>query len=177
MKSISYVAGMIAGILAVVVAGKLFRHFIRQKAGANACEYDERQLAAQGSAYKWAYLTLLGCLVLGGLTELLVGQSLTTLLPFGMLCMWISICVYVSLCVFRDAYRVPALRFRTLAIVFFAGGAVNLISALTSGLPLVTEGRLDTGFVNLCTGVATLYLGVMMLVGEARERREREDEA
>ena len=53
-----YVAGFLVGIASVAVVIAVMAA-VRKKQGRPKAEYDERQLAARGIAYRWAYMTLI----------------------------------------------------------------------------------------------------------------------
>lgn len=53
-----YLAGILAGIMAVAVVTAILTA-VRKKQGRPKPEYDERQMAARGVAYRWAFLTLM----------------------------------------------------------------------------------------------------------------------
>lgn len=58
MDTEPYLAGILAGIMAVAVVTAILTA-VRKKQGRPKPEYDERQMAARGAAYRWAFLTLM----------------------------------------------------------------------------------------------------------------------
>jgi len=179
MHSKFYIAGFWCGILLVAAFIALIRVYMNRKLGKKATEYDERQAAIRGRGFQLAYLTALVVLVLGGTAELSFGVSWCSLFTFAMIALWASICVFTTYCVVKDAYFTLRSQRRWLIIIMLAAGAINLcstISHIASGRLITAEGLLDTGFVNLITGAACLYLAAFMLIWTLHERRAEEDE-
>lgn len=179
MNSKAYIAGFLCGLLAVALAGIIIHRIYKKKYGVSGNEYDERQKAIRGTAYQYAYLTLLCVLVLGSLAEVMLGFSWTTLFPFTMLGMWISICVFVGYCVMKDAYFTLRSKRKAFILIFLAVGAFNLFiagSKLLSSDGFVTNGQLNYAFVNFITGISVLLLDGVMILKAVLDRRRGDGE-
>ena len=97
-----YVAGVLVGIgsAAVVIA---VMAAVRKKQGQPKAEYDERQLAARGIAYRWAYMTLIFSLLANTGVEAIWGPWAKPGVAVWMM-IFLSVGVFVVVCVRRDAY-------------------------------------------------------------------------
>lgn len=97
-----YVAGVLVGIgsAAVVIA---VMAAVRKKQGQPKAEYDERQLAARGIAYRWAYMTLIFSLLADTGVEAIWGPWAKPGVSAWML-IFLSIGVFIVACVRKDAY-------------------------------------------------------------------------
>lgn len=122
--------------------------------------FDERQLQAQGLAYKWGFLTgvvfLVGMLFLGAFDHAPDYRFLTILCIFAMML------VFVTVAIWKDAYVAIGEKESRLAIYF------------------LVVGTLEVGFsrgdrVNLLAGAALLYIAA--LIWARREARREEDES
>ena len=168
-----YVAGVLVGIgsAAVVIA---VMAAVRKKQGRPKPEYDERQMAARGVAYRWAFLTLMLSLAVNTGVEAIWGPWAK---PGGSAWMliFLSVGVFVVVCVRRDAYFAVAQNPRTYLWLF---GAVvvlqipNIIITLRSG-GFVEDGLLTWYALSPAFGALFLVLTVCAIV---RLRRQREDD-
>lgn len=94
-----YVAGVLVGIgsAAVVIA---VMAAVRKKQGQPKAEYDERQLAARGIAYRWAYMTLIFSLLANTGVETIWGPWAKPGVAVWMM-IFLSIGVFIVACVRR----------------------------------------------------------------------------
>lgn len=168
-----YVAGFLVGIgsVAVVIA---VMAAVRKKQGRPKAEYDERQMAARGVAYRWAFLTLMLSLAVNTGVEAIWGPWAKPGVSAWML-IFLSIGVFIVACVRKDAYFAVAQNPRTYLWLF---GAVvvlqipNIIINLRSG-GFVEDGLLTWDALSPASGVLFLVLTVCAIV---RLRRQREDD-
>lgn len=168
-----YVAGVLVGIgsAAVVIA---VMAAVRKKQGRPKPEYDERQMAARGVAYRWAFLTLMLSLAVNTGVEAIWGPWAKPGVSAWML-IFLSVGVFVVVCVRRDAYFAVAQNPRTYLWLF---GAVvvlqipNIIITLRSG-GFVEDGLLTWDALSPASGALFLVLTVCAIV---RLRRQREDD-
>lgn len=169
----SYVAGVLVGIgsAAVVIA---VMAAVRKKQGQPKAEYDERQLAARGIAYRWAYMTLIFSLLANTGVETIWGPWAKPGVAVWMM-IFLSIGVFIVACVRKDAYFAVAQNPRTYLWLF---GAVvvlqipNIIITLRSG-GFVEDGLLTWDALSPASGALFLVLTVCAIV---RLRRQREDD-
>lgn len=171
----TYIWGFLCGLGVVALACILIRFVFRKKAWARCGEYDERQRAIQGQAYKYAFFTLLIALLLGGIAEEMAGVHPVDLFTFAVLCMWPALCVFATYCIVKDAYIALNARRRALIVLFLLIGAINIVIAVT-GDGFVCAGALDSSVTNLVTGIATFYVGGALCVKDVCERRRGDEE-
>lgn len=168
-----YVAGVLAGIGSAAVVMAVMAA-VRKKQGQPKAEYDERQLAARGVAYRWAFLTLMLSLAVNTGVEAIWGPWAKPGVSAWML-IFLSIGVFIVACVRKDAYFAVAQNPRTYLWLF---GAVvvlqipNIIINLRSG-GFVEDGLLTWDALSPASGVLFLVLMVCAIV---RLRRQREDD-
>ena len=168
-----YVAGVLVGIgsAAVVIA---VMAAVRKKQGRPKPEYDERQRAARGVAYRWAFLTLMLSLAVNTGVEAIWGPWAEPGVSAWML-IFLSIGVFIVACVRRDAYFAMAQDPK--ASLWLFGAVVvlqipNIIITLRSG-GFVEDGLLTWDALSPASGALFLVLTVCAIV---RLRRQREDD-
>lgn len=168
-----YVAGVLVGIgsAAVVIA---VMAAVRKKQGRPKPEYDERQMAARGVAYRWAFLTLMLSLAVNTGVEAIWGPWAKPGVSAWML-IFLSIGVFIVACVRRDAYFAVAQDPK--ASLWLFGAVVvlqipNIIITLRSG-GFVEDGLLTWDALSPASGALFLVLTVCAIV---RLRRQREDD-
>lgn len=168
-----YVAGVLAGIGSAAVVMAVMAA-VRKKQGQPKAEYDERQMAARGVAYRWAFLTLMLSLAVNTGVEAIWGPWAKPGVAVWMM-IFLSVGVFVVVCVRQDAYFAVAQNPRTYLWLF---GAVvvlqipNIIINLRSG-GFVEDGLLTWDALSPASGVLFLVLMVCAIV---RLRRQREDD-
>lgn len=168
-----YVAGVLVGIgsAAVVIA---VMAAVRKKQGRPKPEYDERQMAARGMAYRWAFLTLMLSLAVNTGVEAIWGPWAKPGVSAWML-IFLSIGVFIVACVRRDTYFAVAQDPK--ASLWLFGAVVvlqipNIIITLRSG-GFVEDGLLTWDALSPASGALFLVLTVCAIV---RLRRQREDD-
>lgn len=168
-----YVAGVLVGIgsAAVVIA---VMAAVRKKQGRPKPEYDERQMAARGVAYRWAFLTLMLSLAVNTGVEAIWGPWAKPGVAVWML-IFLSIGVFIVACVRKDAYFAMAQDPK--ASLWLFGAVVvlqipNIIITLRSG-GFVEDGLLTWDALSPASGALFLVLTVCAIV---RLRRQREDD-
>lgn len=151
--SLEYMAGIVVGILVGVgLVALLFKLRIVD------VTFDERQERARGQAYKYGFFTLLGCLVLYGLSDAAFGRWCEVLTGV-MLCGAVAITVFAAVCITKDAYLSLKEKPRTVMTLF----AVITLLNLGVGIPRMLDGSMVEGGV-LTSGAVNFICGVMVLV-------------
>ena len=166
----SYTTGIICGIMCALFVCMLAKVFIHRRLKMDKRDYDERQIAVQGSAYKYAYLTLIFALFAAQLcvnTFDFTVKPLTTICVCGML----SLAVFVSICILKDAYFTCKTRKPGVVILFLVLGVINLIG----GIRLLTNQTFENAWISLSVAFLMLYIGALM-IGKNIYERKREDE-
>lgn len=180
MNSKYYIYGFLCGII-VVVLFVIIRALLQKHKGGACCpqQYDERQQAIQGRGYKYAYSTLLGVTILGGVLEVLTDAHYFTLFTFAITALWISLSIFMSYCVLKDAYFSLKSRRKPLIVFFLLAAIINLAFAangIFSNGGLISNHQLNFYYVNLITGLSLLLNCGVMIAKEIIERREEEVE-
>ena len=165
--SLSYVAGLVCGIVFVGLLCFTASKFLNKLGGAR-CRYDERQLLCQGRAYKIAFYTLIGYLCAAAIFDLATGIKWCDQYTGMLIGIFLSVGVFAVVCIFTDAY-VPLNNrpVRTLWILAVLG-VMNIGIGLTSSGPIIENGILTHNCTNLFAGVLLLILtalqGVKLLL-------------
>lgn len=159
MKSISYYIGFLVGFLIVVGFGLLIR-FTRQSKRLKP-EFDERQVAARGKAYKAGFFSLL---IYGAIRTALqaFGPEWCSGLVFEVLGIVIGAGAFAIVAISNDAYlgfnednRHAMIILSIIGVLNFACGIIGII---TDGL--WKDGKIPTSFVNLLISVLFLVIVV-----------------
>ena len=172
-----YVAGVLVGIgsAAVVIAAMAA---VRKNQGQPKAEYDERQLAARGIAYRWAYMTLSVSLLADSGVEAIWGPWAKPGVAVWMM-IFLSVGVFVVVCVRRDAYFAMAQDPKASLWLFGAVEVLqipNIIITLRSG-GVVVDGVLTWVALSPASGALFLVLTVCASVRLRRQKREEQEDA
>ena len=140
----------------------------------NRDEYDERQVLARGRAFMWGFFTLMICLMVYGMLDMLIDRWCDTLTGC-IICICVALLVLASICIKQDAFagigknrkrNVAVLLLLTLANMFF--GVENI-----TGGGVVRDGLLTFRSVSLIFGATT---GVVLLIYWLHGLRDRGEE-
>ena len=140
----------------------------------NRDEYDERQVLARGRAFMWGFFTLMICLMVYGMLDMLIDRWCDTLTGC-IICICVSLLVFASICIRQDAFagigknrkrNLTVLLVLTLANMFF--GVENI-----TGGDVVRDGLLTFRSVSLIVGATT---GVVLLIYWLHGLRDRGEE-
>ena len=139
----------------------------------NRDEYDERQVLARGRAFMWGFFTLMICLMVYGMLDMLIDRWCDTLTGC-IICICVAL-VFASICIKQDAFagigknrkrNLTVLLVLTLANMFF--GVENI-----TGGDVVRDGLLTFRSVSLIVGATT---GVVLLIYWLHGLRDRGEE-
>ena len=168
----SYFDGFALGLLAVLFIALLVRVFIQRRLLRQNCkEYDERQLAVQGTAYKLSYFVLIIALVAGGLLTSRGETPLCSPFTVIMLCIIASLAVFVTICILKDAYFTAKSRRPLMVILFLILGAVNLFFGIRS----LVSGSAESGIVSSAAGGILVYCCLLILGKQIYEKRQGDE--
>ena len=140
----------------------------------NRDEYDERQVLARGRAFMWGFFTLMICLMVYGMLDMLIDRWCDTLAGC-IICICVALLVFASICIKQDAFagigknrkrNLTVLLVLTLANMFF--GVENI-----TGGDVVRDGLLTFRSVSLIVGATT---GVVLLIYWLHGLRDRGEE-
>ena len=181
--SVSYVLGMICGVVSVflillivslVIKAKypdtrLFR-FCRNR------DYDERQLAVRGRAAGYAYVALALTVFAYGWATLMFDLKMIEPFLAIFICIIFSVAVYVLICIFQGAYFSRIENPKAFIILFFVLAALNLLSGIHFLLDgeLIENGVLGLNSVNLVVGVLLVIIDIAVIVKSRMDSRAEE---
>ena len=141
----------------------------------NRDEYDERQVLARGRAFMWGFFTLMICLMVYGMLDMLIDRWCDTLTGC-IICICVALLVFASICIKQDAFAGIGRNRKRNQTVLLVLTLVNLMFGVSHVIDgaLLRDGVLCFRSVNLIVGVTTgLVLLVYWLHG-LRERGEAE---
>lgn len=125
-------------------------------------DYDERQILARGRAFMWGFFSLMICLMVYGLTDMLIEPWCDTLTGC-IICICVSLIVFAVICIRQDAFAgIGQKRKRNLTVLLVLTAA-NLffgVSHIIDG-DLLRDGLLSFRSVSLIVGATT---GLVLLV-------------
>ncbi len=172
--NVAYIAGIVCGVLAVAFVCWLVSR-INTKTGVEKKPYDERQRALRDRGYKYAYLTLIGYMVILAFIhafELIEGE-LSGWLFIGVI---VSLLVHVVYSIYNDAYFRISDSPRGFTALFTVLGASNIVLGVLKRVNGEVEGAFPTyGDLNLIVGVMLLVTSVNILIKQALDKRAEEN--
>lgn len=180
MKSPEYALGAAAGFIAVVVVTVIIALIIKKVTGKKA-EYDERQLAIRGKAYKvgcFTYVILLAAsMILHSNFELAV-------LPFYLeqiLILLAGLGTFICYAIWNDAYFCVNQKKRQWTLAILLASAANFaIFFKTRENWFTPEGLMNSSWTNLFVAVLTLVIALnvcfKMLADKKAEKGESCDD-
>ena len=170
--SLGYNFGMLTGVLVGALAGigiivLLFKMKVMD------LTFDERQERARGQAYKYGFWTLLGCLLLYGFSDMVLGRWCDVITGV-MLCVAVAMVVFASVCIVKDAYLSLKEKPRAIMTLLTVISALNLAigAANWKSGRVVKDGVLTYNAVNGICGVITLTILVVYVVNYLLAKRE-----
>lgn len=143
--------GGIAVALLVLLAIRFVKTKILKQ---QTCEYDERQIAVRGKAYKTGFITLCAfeffSIVIKSLCEI-------TILPpafWHMIALFVAFEAFIVSCIRHDAYFTPNHRNSIgLSVSFVLLGGINLALFIIDGGFTTVNGVLKPSFINFCSAL------------------------
>lgn len=164
------VLGFLSGL---VIAAFLVAFLLKKKVLDNT--FDERQERARGVAFKYGFFTLMICIILYGLSEILLDRWCDAFTG-GMICICISVTVFAAVCIRKDAYLSLNERPKRIIQLFSACVVMNLALGL---IPLLNGELMEDGIVsfraaNLIAGAAFLIILILYVVKLAADKRVEE---
>lgn len=93
-------------------------------------DYDERQLAVRGKAYRAAYLVFLVLILFNGLFYVFTGKSLADPCVTSVFSMCVSIIVFAFKCMANDAYIGVSTNARKYVVLLIIIGVLNVFNAV-----------------------------------------------
>ena len=154
--STAYIAGIVCGVLAVALVCWLISH-INKKTGVEKRSYDERQQAIRDKGFRYAYLTLLGCMAVLALLHSLdiITGNISGWLFVGVI---ISLLVHIIYSIYKDAYFRVSDSPRGFIILF----SILSVSNIGLGIMKRVNGEVEGAFP--AYGDLNAIIGVMLLI-------------
>ena len=138
---------------------------------------DERQIAAQGMAYKWAFWTMFGYYLLYAI--ICGAMEIVWCDPFlgAFLGVIVGATVFALICVFRDAYFRPDQSRRSeiivVNIICFSQGLIGLMNLFDG--KVIEDGVLSSESLQLFLLLMGLVLDAAFIVKHRMEKREEQE--
>ena len=103
--TLPFAMGLLSGVLSVFVIC-----LVMKKKSSKSWEYDERQIAVRGQAYKAGFLTFIVCQFIVFFAELFTEKPIVILAPgvASIIIMLLSLLVFLEVAIFKDAYFTPS---------------------------------------------------------------------
>lgn len=145
-------------------------------------EYDERQLIARNTAYKYSFFTLVFYCILCGMLDTFEIKWAETLIQL-FLGVFIAVTVFVVICIFKDAYfgiEKGKGNIRTFLFLAVILTIIQLFSFLFNIFiekdSIITDGILNRNIIPLMCAVAFLIMIISTVIKLVLNRKEREEE-
>ena len=176
-----YTIGFLIGFSVVILIFLIIAIVLKCKNN-HATEYDERQLIARNTAYKYSFFTLVFYCILCGMLDIAdIKWAETRIQMF--LGMFISVTVFVVICIFKDAYfgiekgKSNIRTFLFLAVMVTVIQLFNFIfTLLIEKESIITSGILNRNVIPLMCAVAFLIMIIATVIKLVLNRKEREEE-
>lgn len=176
-----YTIGFLIGFSVVILIFLIIAIVLKCKNN-HATEYDERQLIARNTAYKYSFFTLVFYCILCGMLDIAdIKWAETQIQMF--LGMFIAVTVFVVICIFKDAYfgiekgKSNIRTFLFLAVMVTVIQLFNFIfTLLIEKESIITSGMLNSNIFPLICAVAFLIMIIATVIKLVLNRKEREEE-
>ena len=170
--SFEYNFGLLVGVLvgALVGVGIIALLF---KLKVMDLTFDERQERARGQAYKYGFWTLMGCLLLYGFSNMVLGRWCDVITGV-MLCVAVAMVVFASVCIVKDAYLSLKEKPRTVMTLLAVVSVLNLaIGAMNwKNGRVFRDGILTYSAANGICGAMVLVILVVYIANYLLAKRE-----
>lgn len=175
-KSLAWYVGFVVGILAVAIICLLVRA-LQKRRGVKPDEYDERQVAVRGIAFRRAYITLLLALCVNAIVSGTLEIHWAKPGVDSFLCMFLSVGVFVVECIRRDAYftasQTPRRGIAIFTLVTLCQVPATVMHAVDGDF--VENGQLTLAVINpACMAVFAVVL-IAILLKRRSDRAEDEE--
>lgn len=176
-----YTLGFFIGFFVVITISLIIAIVLKCKNN-HVTEYDERQLIARNTAYKYSFFTLVYYCILCGMLDTFEIKWAETLIQM-FLGMFILVTVCVVICIFKDAYfgikkgknNIYTFLYLTATIT-----VVQLFSFIFNVFidkeSIITNGMLNSNLVPLLCAVTFLIMMIATTIKIVISKKEREEE-
>ena len=169
--SIWFGIGLVCGLAVVAIVMAILK-----KVNNGKCEYDERQIAARGKAYKGGFATFITAELVVFLSEMFMEKPLVIGAPGVLSCLiiLISCFVFVEIAIFSDAYFSPNKPFPKAWFIIMVFLGIIMIARY------FLENDAWYRIINLATGIFILTVMASIIVKlliSKRKSKSEEDES
>lgn len=170
------VLGFAVGVLVVLLIVLVVKKVSNKNQN---CEYDERQLLARSTAYKYSFFTLLIYMALSAMLYCMEIKwaTLDVQMILGII---LSVAVFAGICIFKDAYfTYDGKNMKSFLVLACFCGPLNLILFFTDlfgGEELLTNGMLNNNIMSLLYGLLFTAIIIMIVIKRVISKRTVEDE-
>ena len=152
--------------------------WIAARANSKNCKYDERQIAAQGKAYKAGFVTFIGWEIVEFFIELFTGEPIMPFAPGTLRVIEILVCilVYLEVSIFTDAYFPTGKPFnKAWCFIMLFLGATYFLQFFTSKNKSEKVSVLAVGIFIVITMASIIIKQIINKKAEAAEEKENEE--
>lgn len=170
-------AGTITGvILGLIIAAILLRFAKKDKK--EKFTYDERQKAARGEAYKFAFFTLVIYNAAYGIIDMALELKWAETLTGLMIGVCIAILVHVVYSIWHECYFSLNEEPKKVLLLFGIISVVNVLIAINQGIhgELIENGMLTNSCANLVVAVMFGIIMIALAIKTALKKAEVEEE-
>ncbi|MBO6101103.1 MAG: hypothetical protein J6P07_07220 [Spirochaetaceae bacterium] len=179
MKSPEYALGIAAGFAAVIIVTVIISLIIKKLTGKKA-EYDERQIAIRGKAYKVGCITYA---ILLAASMLVHSNFELTVIPFYLeqtAIMLAGLGAFVCFAIWNDAYFCGNEKRKNWAVLILLASAANFaVFFKTRENWFTPDGIMNSSWSNLFVSILTLIIAVNALLkivaDKKAEKTEKDD--
>jgi len=167
-----YMIGFYIGIFltfAVIIVTKI----VRKKRGYVKPPYDERQIAVQGKAFKYAFTSLIFLIFFNVFINNLMQIEYANNHVDYMGIVFISVGLFVNYCITNDAYfSLDKKQKRTLIAFIIAVLMLNTLEVVLAVISdsLITSGRIEMPFLNVYCGLMLISVLATIYIKHLREK-------
>ena len=167
--SLSFAIGFVVGLILVAVVCVIVQSKNKK------CEYDERQIAMRGLAYKAGFITFILCEAVVFIIEVFKSEALVLFEP-GVLSFFIilfSLLVFILVAIFKDAYFSPNKPMsKRWYIVMILLGIISLLRGFTADEIWYMVFNFGAGGFVMIVMIA---IAIKMLISKKTEAEEDEE--
>ena len=172
--AVSFAVGALTGSIVFIIAAVL-----RRKAGAcTSRQYDERQLALRGNAFRAGFFALLISLCVVAILDVMEVRWYEAPLD-KFFCIFLSITVFACTAILKDAYFGLGERKKTMLSLFALVALLQFFITFTSYQEgaLIADGILTLKCISPACGTVFLVILLTVLIQHLRTARKTEDDA
>ncbi|BBF44933.1 hypothetical protein lbkm_3673 [Lachnospiraceae bacterium KM106-2] len=167
---IYFIALVVVFILAWIIKYKV-------RGGKCEDEYDERQIAARGSAYKYGFFTAILYMYFSMVIKLWLGHPWCAESLEAVIGICLSVIVFITVCIWKDAYVSFRRSTKSQCILVAIVGGLNLFVGIRDMMhpEKVIDGDMLNGVSpNLLIGVMFCFVGAVTLIKRMKDSRIEE---